>query len=423
MNRILLKSIVFTVLFSACIQAQWVKAGINGRGAQDIAAKDSLLYAISQDDFFSSKDNGATWDSLSSFTAPEPQHILFLNDTIFVYGHWNIVADTVAEVKPCVLRSDDGGHTWKTILSGRMGIGSMTISGRTLFCPVGPKLILKSTNYGESWDTLSFTTPSYAQVDLLFSHNKTLYAAQFGNGLFKSSDEGLSWKDISGSLQLSGLPLIFANSKYVFLEEDGILYRSSDDGESWEKFEIPVEPRLSAYNALAADSLIFLTGFSKGTTKIKVYSANINGTEWRDITAGLPDGIILLPNALAVKENCLFLAAGSDLWKYDLTQLLASQLLAVENNPPAVNTYTLSQNYPNPFNPATTISYTIPRASHVELKVYDMLGREVQTLMSMEQAAGSYKVQFEASHLPSGMYIYEIRAGNFTKNGKMLLLK
>lgn len=201
------------------------------------------------------------------------------------------------------------------------------------------------------------------------------------------------------------------------------MYRSSDDGESWEKFEIPVEPRLSAYNALAADSLIFLTGFSKGTTKIKVYSANINGTEWRDITAGLPDGIILLPNALAVKENCLFLAAGSNLWKYDLTQLLASQLLAVENNPPAVNTYTLSQNYPNPFNPATTISYTIPKASHVELKVYDMLGREVQTLMSREQAAGSYKVQFEASHLPSGMYIYEIRAGNFTKSGKMLLLK
>ncbi|MGE5401212.1 MAG: T9SS type A sorting domain-containing protein, partial [Ignavibacteriales bacterium] len=132
----------------------------------------------------------------------------------------------------------------------------------------------------------------------------------------------------------------------------------------------------------------------------------------------LPEATILLPHALAVKDNWLFLASSNGLWKYDL-----SHLLAVEDNQALVNTYKLSQNYPNPFNPATTISYSIPKASFVKLKVYDMLGRVVQTLVNKEQSAGSYKVRFEASSLPSGMYIYEIRSDNFIKSGKMLLLK
>ncbi|MCU7497445.1 MAG: M6 family metalloprotease domain-containing protein [Ignavibacteria bacterium] len=88
-----------------------------------------------------------------------------------------------------------------------------------------------------------------------------------------------------------------------------------------------------------------------------------------------------------------------------------------------VTEYAISQNYPNPFNPTTMITYQIPRASKVTLKVYDMLGKEVSTLVNGYKEMGKYSVEFNASSLPSGTYIYEIRANDFVKSGKMMLLK
>lgn len=88
-----------------------------------------------------------------------------------------------------------------------------------------------------------------------------------------------------------------------------------------------------------------------------------------------------------------------------------------------VNDFRLDQNYPNPFNPSTTISYSIAERSNVTIKVYDMLGKEVATLVNGVQDAGSHNVQFNASNLASGMYVYTINAGNFTSSKKMMLLK
>jgi hypothetical protein len=83
----------------------------------------------------------------------------------------------------------------------------------------------------------------------------------------------------------------------------------------------------------------------------------------------------------------------------------------------------LHQNYPNPFNPTTTIRYTLPRAEFVSLKVYDILGREVATLVNERQAAGGYSVRFDANQLSSGLYFYKITTGNFNKARKMVVMK
>jgi flagellar hook assembly protein FlgD len=88
-----------------------------------------------------------------------------------------------------------------------------------------------------------------------------------------------------------------------------------------------------------------------------------------------------------------------------------------------VTTYSLSQNYPNPFNPTTVIDYTIPKESHVMLKIYDVLGQEVETLVNEEQNVGRYQVQFDGSRLASGVYFYRLVAGNHVVTKKMLLLK
>jgi hypothetical protein len=94
-----------------------------------------------------------------------------------------------------------------------------------------------------------------------------------------------------------------------------------------------------------------------------------------------------------------------------------------EKHTAMIDTYSLKQNYPNPFNPTTTISYSIPNESHVVLKVYDLLGREMSTLVNKEQSTGEYKVNFDGTSLPSGIYIYTIHAGQYRASKKLMLLK
>ena len=82
-----------------------------------------------------------------------------------------------------------------------------------------------------------------------------------------------------------------------------------------------------------------------------------------------------------------------------------------------------SKNYPNPLNPTTIISYQLPVNSFVTLNVYDVIGREVRTLVNGPKASGSYTVEFDGSDLPSGVYFYRLRAGDFTSVKKLILLK
>jgi hypothetical protein len=89
----------------------------------------------------------------------------------------------------------------------------------------------------------------------------------------------------------------------------------------------------------------------------------------------------------------------------------------------APDKYSLNQNYPNPFNPGTSIEFQLPQKSFVTLKVYNILGVEIATLVNEEKPAGIHKINFNASELSSGMYIYKISAGKFEKTMKMLLLK
>ena len=110
----------------------------------------------------------------------------------------------------------------------------------------------------------------------------------------------------------------------------------------------------------------------------------------------------------------------------------SDEALSVNDNLEVPKEYLLSQNYPNPFNPSTKIIYSIPFAlglkhasplQNTVLKVYDILGREITTLVNKVQSAGNYEVVFDGKELPSGIYFYRIQSGNFTNSKKMLLLK
>ena len=112
----------------------------------------------------------------------------------------------------------------------------------------------------------------------------------------------------------------------------------------------------------------------------------------------------------------------SDGWTYwkDSTKMIVG---ITENNTPVPFVFELKQNYPNPFNPSTQLKYSIPQASKVVIKVFDVLGNEIKILINKERTAGTYELTWNAANLPSGVYFYQLRAGSFVETKKMILLK
>lgn len=112
--------------------------------------------------------------------------------------------------------------------------------------------------------------------------------------------------------------------------------------------------------------------------------------------------------------------AHSGFWNFRETDIVTSIEEQKETLP---DEFRLDQNYPNPFNPATTIAFSLPEDSDVRLVIYDMLGRQVATLVDETKAAGSYDVNFDAGNLASGTYLYRLQAGDNLKTRTMTLVK
>jgi len=102
---------------------------------------------------------------------------------------------------------------------------------------------------------------------------------------------------------------------------------------------------------------------------------------------------------------------------------LTDEIVSVKNDELTPNVFVLEQNYPNPFNPTTTIKYNISELSFVTLKVYDVLGNEIATLVNQEKPIGTYEITWNAENLPSGIYFYQLQAGSFVEIKKMVLLR
>ena len=214
-----------------------------------------------------------------------------------------------------------------------------------------------------------------------------------------------------------------------------------------------MDPRIELENAIVVDDSIHqdLTAYFADTT--------ITGkVSFQEIPNNLPEILLIAAtdSAESYAQNDTitgdyslrvssklgpYLVMGVNLpWEYEYITLHDIQpgatnvdfnytLTDVEKSDESLPTqFGLKQNYPNPFNPSTTIKYDIPDQVgndnvSVQLKVYDVLGREITTLVNKEQSAGSYTVQFEASNLGNGVYFYQIIAGSFVDSKKMILLK
>jgi hypothetical protein len=167
----------------------------------------------------------------------------------------------------------------------------------------------------------------------------------------------------------------------------------------------------------SGDSVIYTSGFTFPFTSRTVVSANINPA-----TTSSPDVIGFYQGPSAFGGGVAFIGANQNRIFYDGSNITPP--VGISNNGTDIpHAFSLSQNYPNPFNPSTTISFAVPKAAFVTLKVYNTVGQLVGNLVSEELIAGNYSYQWNASNMPSGIYFYTISAGDFTQTKKMILIK
>jgi hypothetical protein len=167
-----------------------------------------------------------------------------------------------------------------------------------------------------------------------------------------------------------------------------------------------------------AEYILDLT-LADGTTLVQTYTADLS-------TLGGGSAVVFASGFLTPSENQNGEAFGIFYALSDGTvgQFSTGDITGIENNSEITPVdYTLSQNYPNPFNPATAINFSIPKSELVTLKIYNILGNEVATLVNENLPAGAYRYNFDAKNLASGVYLYELKTGNFKEIRKMNLLK
>jgi len=187
---------------------------------------------------------------------------------------------------------------------------------------------------------------------------------------------------------------------------------------------IPVE--LSSFSASVARNVVTLNWLTATELNNKGFEIDrsANGINWTTIGFKQGKGTTSEPQQYSYTDR-LSDVSSSKLY-YRLKQVDFDGTYKYSNIVEAVIApaeFSLSQNYPNPFNPTTAISYQLPENSFVSLKVYDVLGKEVASIVNEQKAAGKYQVEFNASNLGSGVYFYTLKANGFTQSKKMMLLK
>ena len=211
------------------------------------------------------------------------------------------------------------------------------------------------------------------------------------------------------------------DSKGIFwVGADGDVYRSDNYGESWiSKRRIQMGGHIFDLT-IDKNDVVFIACYSM--TGYINYTMD-NGNTWIEFPSVRNSGT----------PQQLFINSKGQIYSRQLNRDLTKWV----NNPSSVQQnkiyfpgFYLSQNYPNPFNPSTTIKFSVPFIGRngistykVVLKVYDLLGREVVTLVNEEKAPGEYSVEFRVQSLPSGVYFYKLQAGDYTETKKMVLMK
>ena len=249
-----------------------------------------------------------------------------------------------------------------------------------------------------------------------------LFAGTAGGGIFLSTNNGTSWTQVNTGLTNTSVRAIAVSGTSLFAgTRGGGVFLSTDNGTSWTQVNTGLTSADVRFLAISGTNLFAGTrgGFFAGTPDGGVFLSTNNGTSWTQVNTGLTNTNV---QSLAISGTNLFAGTrGDGVWRRPLSEMITSLHLSSSDHLPGE--FSLEQNYPNPFNPSTNIGFAVPVGSFVSLKLYDLLGRAVATLVSEVLAPGSYEVTFDGVGLASGIYFYRLQAGPFVQTRKLVLQK
>lgn len=383
----------------------------------------------------SAQTSGSTWQEVGSFTSTEIVYSM-------VYDNNTTYSGTMGGK---IYKSNNGGKNW-TRINNDMNVGwiwSLILHNGTL-CAATEKGVYKYS--GTTW---TLTSLKDIDVRALASSGTTLYAGTWGKGVYCSNDNGNTWSEINTDLTTTAIQsmtvgsngdvfagsaggglfkLFKGESKWYHYDvgnnivsslsatKEGVLastyggglYRSIDNGSNWEKTNLD-QPYI--YSIIAdKNNKAYVSSYTSG-----VFASKDNGSDWKPLGMG---GVGV--SSLVTSSSAEDVYAGTKDGKIYKITFKATDVES-DNNIPAE--FRLAQNYPNPFNPTTTIEFALPISGKYSLKIYNILGQEVTTLVNKDLTAGMHKIKFDAGKYASGVYIYQLSGSNVTLTKKMLLIK
>jgi hypothetical protein len=336
--------------------------------------------------FYTSTDGGASWSEKSNIPSVTGNGAVLqlTSDGSTLYACSN---------RKSYYKSNDNGLTWQeTIINTTVGgnLVQLAASGDHLISVFLGTGALVSTDNGQTW---SVKNPAGIAVSAVYQYKGSIYGLSFGAGLFKWNKNNKDWDAIN-----NGVP----------------------DGGS---FQIPM-------SMIGVGNNLFTASRGLISTKTTLLSSADEGQTWTSISQeGLPNinagsvfGFMAANSSNLYLFNYAFTGGGNNdeitgVYKTSIT------VTSIESEKLLPNHFELFQNYPNPFNPSTTIEFTISQTENVSLKIFNSLGEEVASLLNETLSPGSYKLNFHTETLSSGVYIYQLSAGNLIQTKKMTLLR
>lgn len=432
-------------------------------GLQAVAGIGDFLYVLgTTSHFIYSYDFGNTWQFLNKKPPSAFKDFSFVNGRGY----------SVTRNGDVYFSSDGTGNSWEF-----RSIAGKNIAGAMVFLPNDKGFILKenrhivkTTDFAQTWETVLFPVSAGTRNlvgGLDFGDLNTGYAwfslNQYGDYyVFKTSDGGDNWSQIKyfgGPGYISGEIIAFNADNVVILGPDTWTQRTTDGGVNWSPASLINFPegfgakdfegavKIDENRAIAIGEKFICITADKGANwnyinhGLNNIDSNFYKIAFSSDTLGyitLYNGTILkttdLGNSWTIDETYFeqyffYASAINESGKlmlgtsagYTLGEETPSSIEDENNKIP--DNFILLSNYPNPFNPSTIISWQSPAASWQVLKVFDVLGNEIATLIDEYKPAGKNEVEFNASQLSSGVYFYQLRAGKFVETKKMLYLR
>ena len=416
-------TIFFLLLVSSLIcptqllEAQWVRTNTPETASPPwfealITSGNNLFAGTWYFGFFLSTDHGLSWTSRDSGLTDH--YVMSLGKSI-IDSDTTIFAGTYGTG---VFRTTNNGITWTPANSGLpvyndgsgqfLTVQSILSFGNKVFAATYGQGVYSSTDAGDHWIASNHGIANSKVWSLAIKD--TLIFANAG-GLFRTNNYGQSWDSVA---PWSGESIIVVGNR-IIAGSEAVVFISTDDGTSW----VPSNGTGWSVRTLFAipdgnQNAKLLDGEQEG----RVWLSTDLGMNWMPMSNGMDNYTTV--NSFAIIGEQLYAGCNGSIWTIPLADITTS--VNLQKNP-AARHFSLGQNYPNPFNPTTTISFSIPSQQFVSLKIYDMLGREVTTLVSTELPQGYHSVQWNAENIPSGAYFYRLDAGTLKEVRSLVLLK